>query len=140
MLKESSFFQARKDVPMPKAIPVAIVTNRDGTHLEQWLPSLAAIEEVDTVDLVDPSGHWADPARKALGKKLRAEAIASADQAVIETRNATLRFVTCPPRGAFGAGDRCPIHSDRCMTPINRPMIPKMNVAVIAIVSILQVR
>ncbi|MSQ93535.1 MAG: Gfo/Idh/MocA family oxidoreductase [Gemmataceae bacterium] len=57
---------------MPKQIPVAIVTNRDGTHLDQWLPSLAAIDEVENVTLVDPSGASVDLARKALGKKLRA--------------------------------------------------------------------
>jgi predicted dehydrogenase len=61
-----------RNLTMPKQIPVAIVTNREGTHLDQWLPSLAAIEEVESVSLVDPSGAFADPARKALGKKFRA--------------------------------------------------------------------
>ena len=56
---------------MPKAIPVAVVTNADGTHLDFWLPSLAEIEEVDSVAYVDPSGATVAQARKALGKKLR---------------------------------------------------------------------
>jgi UDP-N-acetylglucosamine 3-dehydrogenase len=56
---------------MPNAIPVAVVTNADGTHLDQWLPSLAEIEEVESVALVDPSGATVAAARKALGKKLR---------------------------------------------------------------------
>lgn len=56
---------------MPKAIPVAVVTNADGTHLDQWLPSLAEIEEVESVALADPSGNSEKLARKALGKKLR---------------------------------------------------------------------
>jgi predicted dehydrogenase len=56
---------------MPRAIPVAIVTNEHGTHLDNFLPSLAAIEEVESVALVDPSGASEQPARKALGKKLR---------------------------------------------------------------------
>ncbi|MBI1831548.1 MAG: Gfo/Idh/MocA family oxidoreductase [Planctomycetes bacterium] len=57
---------------MPKAIPVAVITNRDGTHLDQWIPSLAAIEEVESVTLVDSSGASVAAARKALGNKLRA--------------------------------------------------------------------
>ena len=56
---------------MPRAIPVAVVTNEHGTHLDNFLPSLAAIEEVDSVALVDPSGANEQAARKALGKKLR---------------------------------------------------------------------
>lgn len=56
---------------MPKTIPVAVVTNRDGTHLDQWLPSLAEIDEVENVALVDPSGAMVDLAKKSLGKKLR---------------------------------------------------------------------
>jgi UDP-N-acetyl-2-amino-2-deoxyglucuronate dehydrogenase len=56
---------------MPKAIPVAVVTNEHGTHLADFLPALAAIEEVDSVALVDPSGASEQQARKALGKKLR---------------------------------------------------------------------
>lgn len=56
---------------MPKMIPVAVVTNRDGSHLDQWFPSLASIEEVENVSLVDPTGAMVDLARKTLGKKLR---------------------------------------------------------------------
>ena len=56
---------------MPKTIPVAVVTNADGTHLDQWLPSLAAIDEVDSVAYVDPSGTTVPQARKLLGARLR---------------------------------------------------------------------
>jgi predicted dehydrogenase len=55
---------------MPKSIPVAVITNADGTHLDQWLPSLAEITEAESVALVDPSGSAEKLARKALGKKL----------------------------------------------------------------------
>jgi predicted dehydrogenase len=56
---------------MPKAIPVGFVTNEDGTHLDQFLPALAAVEEVEALALVDPSGASADLARKAFGNRLR---------------------------------------------------------------------
>ena len=56
---------------MPKSIPVAIVTNADGTHLENFLPSLASIEEIESLALVDPSEAMVPQARKALGAKLR---------------------------------------------------------------------
>ena len=56
---------------MPNTIPVAVITNADGTHLEQWLPSLAEIAEAESVALVDPSGNAVAQARKALGNKLR---------------------------------------------------------------------
>ncbi len=56
---------------MPNTIPVAVITNRDGTHLEQWLPSLGEIAEVENVSLVDPSGAFVDLARKSLGNRLR---------------------------------------------------------------------
>jgi predicted dehydrogenase len=56
---------------MPDTIPVAVVTNADGTHLEFWLPSLAEIQEADSVALVNPSDAVAKLAQKALGKKLR---------------------------------------------------------------------
>jgi hypothetical protein len=56
---------------MPKAIRVAVVTNEDGTHLTDFFPSLAAIEEVESVALVDPSGTAVALARKSLGAKLR---------------------------------------------------------------------
>src|ERR1051325_6428268 len=56
---------------MPKAIPVAVVTNADGTHLDFFLPSLASIDEVESVAYVDPSGATVAQARKHLGKKLR---------------------------------------------------------------------
>jgi predicted dehydrogenase len=56
---------------MPNAIPVAVVTNADGTHLDNFLPSLADIEEVEAVALVDPSGTIEAQARRALGAKLR---------------------------------------------------------------------
>ena len=56
---------------MPKAIPVAIITNADGTHLDNFLPSLATIEEVESIALVDPSGATVAQARKGLGAKLR---------------------------------------------------------------------
>jgi predicted dehydrogenase len=55
---------------MPNTIPVAFVTNADGTHLEFFLPSLAEIEEVDAVALVDPSGTLEAAARRHLGRKL----------------------------------------------------------------------
>jgi UDP-N-acetyl-2-amino-2-deoxyglucuronate dehydrogenase len=56
---------------MPNAIPVAVVTNADGTHLDNFLPSLADIAEVEAVALVDPSGTLEAQARRTLGAKLR---------------------------------------------------------------------
>jgi predicted dehydrogenase len=56
---------------MPKTIPVALVTNAEGSHLDQYLTSLAAIEEADPIALLDPSGVIEARARKALGMKLR---------------------------------------------------------------------
>ncbi len=56
---------------MPKAIPLAFITNQDGTHLDQFLASLAEIEEAESIALVDPSGAIEQQARKALGNKLR---------------------------------------------------------------------
>jgi predicted dehydrogenase len=81
---------------MPKAIPVAVVTNRDGTHLDQWLPSLAAIEEVETVSLVDPSGASTDMARKALGAKLRATHKDAAE--MYQNARPTLSVISLEPR------------------------------------------
>ncbi len=81
---------------MPKAIPVAIVTNADGTHLDLWLPSLAAIEEVDSVAYVDPSGATVAQARKLLGAKLREVHKNAAD--MYKKFRPTLAVVSLEPR------------------------------------------
>lgn len=39
----------KKAPTMPKVIPIAVITNADGTPLDQWLPSLAEIAEATTV-------------------------------------------------------------------------------------------
>ncbi len=57
---------------MPKTIPVALVTNAEGSHLDQYLAALSAIEEAESVALLDPSGAQEERTRKALGKKLQA--------------------------------------------------------------------
>lgn len=64
---------------MPKAIPIAVVTNADGAHLDQWFPALASLDEIESVTLADPSEKTVDLARKTLGKKLRAVHKDSAD-------------------------------------------------------------
>ena len=81
---------------MPNAIPVAVVTNADGTHLENFLPSLASIEEVEAVALVDPSGTKTAEARKALGNKLR-QVYANAPAMYKEFRPA-LALISLEPR------------------------------------------
>ena len=101
---------------MPKTIPVAVVTNQDGTHLEQFLPSLAEITEVESVALVDPSGKIEAQARKALGKKLR-EVHKTAGDMYKKFRPAlalvSLEPRLCPPAidAALDAG--CHILSDK---------------------------
>jgi predicted dehydrogenase len=81
---------------MPKAIPVGIVTNADGTHLDNFLPSLASIEEVETVALVDPSGATVAQARTALGPKLRDVYRNAAD--MYQKFRPALTLVTLEPR------------------------------------------
>jgi predicted dehydrogenase len=81
---------------MPKAIPVAVITNEFGTHLEQMLPALAGIEEVETVAFVDPSGSKVAEARKALGNKLREVHKNSAD--MLARFRPVLALVSLEPR------------------------------------------
>jgi predicted dehydrogenase len=81
---------------MPKAIPVAVITNADGTHLDNFLPSLAEIAEAETVALVDPSGAFVAPARKALGNKLREVHKTSAD--MYKKFRPAMALVTLEPR------------------------------------------
>jgi predicted dehydrogenase len=54
---------------MPKTIKVAIITQQDGAHLPDYFGSLAKVEEVASVSLVDPSGRSEAAARKALGTR-----------------------------------------------------------------------
>jgi UDP-N-acetyl-2-amino-2-deoxyglucuronate dehydrogenase len=56
---------------MPNKIKVAVVTQDQGAHLDDYFRSLAAIEEAEAVALVDASGKSADAARKVLGDKLK---------------------------------------------------------------------
>src|SRR5437588_9868724 len=55
---------------MPKTIKVAVVTQDQGAHLDDYFSSLANIKEAEAVALVDPSGKSSAAARKALGDKL----------------------------------------------------------------------
>jgi predicted dehydrogenase len=81
---------------MPKTIPVAVVTNADGTHLDFFLPSLAQIDEVESVAYVDPSGATVDAARKALGNRLRDVYRDAAD--MYKKYRPTMTLVTLEPR------------------------------------------
>jgi predicted dehydrogenase len=101
---------------MPKAIPIAVVTNRDASHLEQWFPPLAALEEIENVTLVDPTGAHVDAARKALGNKLRAVHKTSAE--MYRRFNPAMTIVAlesrlCPPEidAALDAG--CHVLSEK---------------------------
>ena len=51
-------------------LKVALLTHADGPHLNAYLPALAAIPEVGSVVLSDPSNSVEAAARKALGSKL----------------------------------------------------------------------
>lgn len=76
--------------------PMAVVTNAEGTHLDQFLPALAEIAEVDDVVLADPSGTVEALARKALGRKLSA---VFRDPAQMYARaRPTLALVSLEPR------------------------------------------
>ena len=77
-------------------ISVAVITNADGTHIDEFLPSLAEIAEVETVALVDPSGAMEARARKALGAKLRA--VHKDVPAMYKAFRPTLALVTLEPR------------------------------------------
>jgi predicted dehydrogenase len=56
---------------MPKTVKVAVITQIDGAHLPDYFSSLAKIDEVEAVALVDPSGKSEASAREALGGKLK---------------------------------------------------------------------
>src|SRR4051794_4357692 len=60
----------KEPTAMPKTINVALLTARQGAHLEIYLNSLAALKEVGTVTLGDPSGSTFALAKKILGRKL----------------------------------------------------------------------
>src|SRR5437660_10832341 len=55
---------------MPNTIKIGVITNAHGAHLDAYLPSLARVDEAESVALADPSGKVVLLARKALGKKL----------------------------------------------------------------------
>jgi predicted dehydrogenase len=57
---------------MPKSIPVAVLTNAEGAHLNSYFPALAQTEEAEAVVLADPGGRNVEQATKALGPKLTA--------------------------------------------------------------------
>ena len=108
---------------MPNTIPVAVITNADGTHLDQWLPSLAEIAEAETVAYVDPSGDTVALARKALGNKLREDAIPLNDflAAIFVSETATVfsapeastrpSRAACDSKGSAGALIASPVSS-----------------------------
>lgn len=55
-----------------KAIPVGVLTEAGGPHIELYLEALAATPEAGVVTLSDPSGQTEPIARKLLGAKLKA--------------------------------------------------------------------
>lgn len=56
----------------PEPIPVAVITNAEGAHLDAYYPALAQTPEVRSVVLADPSGQTIASARASLGEKLTA--------------------------------------------------------------------
>lgn len=57
---------------MPDKIKVALMTHAGGAHLDEYLDSLAKIDEAESVVLSDIDGRWEGDARRALGSKLSA--------------------------------------------------------------------
>lgn len=55
---------------MPQRIKVVLVTHAGGAHLGAYFPAFAALEEVESVAVVDPSNECAEMAKKALGERL----------------------------------------------------------------------
>ena len=55
-----------------KTIPVGVVTERGGAHLNAYFPALRDTAECDNVVLCDPSGDSFATAKKILGEKLAA--------------------------------------------------------------------
>jgi UDP-N-acetyl-2-amino-2-deoxyglucuronate dehydrogenase len=53
------------------SIPVAVITEAGGAHLDSYFPALAAAKEAESVVLADASGASEPLARKILGDKLR---------------------------------------------------------------------
>ena len=53
------------------SIPVAVITEAGGAHLDSYFAALAASIDAESVVLVDPSGSSERLARKTLGDKLR---------------------------------------------------------------------
>ena len=59
-------------MPAEKSIPVAVVTEKGGAHVEAYLAGLRDTPECQGVVVSDPSGSIFEPAKKILGEKLSA--------------------------------------------------------------------
>lgn len=81
-------------------IPVALLTQAAGPHLDAYLAALAASAEVGEVSVADPSGSTFAAARKALGPKLKStgrDAVALLREAKPKFALVTMEAVLAPP-------------------------------------------
>lgn len=77
-------------------IKVAVITNKDGAHLNQYFSALAECEGVRSVVLSDPGGETVVPARKAMGKKL--EAVYTAPAKMLKAESPQMALVSLEAR------------------------------------------
>lgn len=89
---------------MPAAIPVGIITNAEGAHLDAYFASLASTVEASAVFLADPSGKTVERARAALKAKL--QGVFKEPAAMLKKSSPQMALVSLPADQATQAIDQ----------------------------------
>ena len=99
---------------------VAFCTHEGGPHVQSYIDGLRDSAEVGAVILADPTGHWADAAREALGDRL--QSVHSDAAEMLAAHRPTLAIiayeaVNAPPviRAALEAGSHVLAEKPACI-------------------------
>ena len=100
---------------------VAFCTHEGGPHVQSYIDGLRDTAEVGAVILADPTGHWADAAREALGDRL--QSVHSDAAEMLAAHRPTLAIiayeaVNAPPviRAALEAGSHVLAEKPACIS------------------------